>query len=108
VGPLTVYYDDRCDMCIVAAQAAERHDRARRIRWRGIAASGAPIERAEAVGEMHAVDGSGHVYRGYDAVVAIAAALPRLRPLARLLDARWVHPVGSRVYRLVARRRRRR
>lgn len=57
--------------------------------------------------ELHAVDSRGVVHRGYDAVVAIAAASPRLRWAARLLGARVVRPVGRAVYRVVARHRRR-
>lgn len=104
-GPLTVYYDDQCDLCTWAVGEAVNRDRACRIRLRPVSVPGAAFPADDLARELHVVDAGGTVYRGYEAVVAIVSALPRLRPLARLLGARALARPGAAAYRCVARRR---
>jgi len=107
-GDLTVYIDDGCAMCVGAARGAARADRDRRLHIRPLADGTGSFTLEDLKRELHAVDASGQVFRGYDALVAILARSThagRLAPFLRSRPARWV---GGRCYRFVARRRRRR
>jgi predicted DCC family thiol-disulfide oxidoreductase YuxK len=56
-------------------------------------------------GQMHVIGPDGNLTGGYDALAALAPALPALRPFARLLQSSAVRTVGRRAYRWVARNR---
>lgn len=104
-GPLTVYVDQACPMCVGAAQVAARHDRAGRLQVTDLAAAGRRLPARELHRALHVVDAAGTVFRGYDAVVAIVVSTPGGRwvgPLLRRAPMRWI---GRRVYAKVARNR---
>lgn len=106
-GPLTVYVDQACAMCVGAARIAVRHDREGRLRITELARAGQGLPAGDLVRALHVVDRAGNVFRGYDAVVAIVISTRRRRwlgPLLRLGPVRWI---GVRVYTRVARHRRR-
>lgn len=107
-GRLTVFYDDHCPVCTGALRFAGRRDGANRLRPRGMSAGDAPFCEADLIRELHVVDGTGRVYRGYDAVVAIASTWAGVRRIAPLLAAPWARLIGRPLYGFVARRRRRR
>lgn len=104
-GDLTVYIDDGCAMCVAAGRRVARTDRHRRLHIRSLADGAGSFAKEDLTRELHAVDASGQVFRGYDALVAIVARAiaSRLAPLLRSPPARRV---GERCYRFVARRRR--
>lgn len=104
-GPLTVYVDQACAMCVGAAQIATRHDRAGRLRITDLASAGRRSPAQELHRALHVVDAAGTVFRGYDALVAIVVSTPGGRwvgPLLRRAPMRWI---GGRVYARVARKR---
>jgi predicted DCC family thiol-disulfide oxidoreductase YuxK len=104
-GPLTVYVDGACDMCVGAARFAVRHDRAGRLQVRDLADADATVPARALLHALHVVDDAGTVFRGYDAVAAITLSAPRRRWLAPILGAAPVRWAGQHVYRLVARHR---
>ncbi len=107
-GPLTVYVDDACPMCVGAARIATRHDIAGRLRIANPAAADERFETGASLRALHVVDQAGTVFRGYDAVVAIVVSAPgRRRLLGPALSLRPVRWVGVRLYARVARNRRR-
>lgn len=92
-------------MCRGAALLAARADRGRRLRMRCIRDGRAPGGPDALSRELHVVDARGEVWRGYDAVVTVACALPGVRRLERLLRSRPARAVGVPAYRFVAARR---
>lgn len=107
-GPLTVYVDQACSMCVGAARIATRHDRAGRLRIRDLTSAPHRFPAHELHRALHVVDDAGTVFRGYDAVVAIVVSAPGRRwfgPLLRVAPVRWI---GGQVYAKVARDRTRR
>lgn len=107
-GPLTVYVDGACDLCIGAARFAIRHDRAGRLHVVDLQTAGQTVPARELMQALHVIDDAGTIFRGYDALVAIMVSAPRRRWVAPLLSAPPVRWIGSRVYGFVARRRARR
>lgn len=75
------------------------------MRFRPLAEGVERFPPQELVRELHAVDPGGRVYRGYDAIVAIAARVDRLGWLASAFAWGPVRGIGGRGYRLVAGRR---
>jgi predicted DCC family thiol-disulfide oxidoreductase YuxK len=105
---LLVLYDADCGICTRSASILRRLDRGRHLRL-------VPLQRppslpdlpseAELAEAMHVRDPSGRWFRGGEAVIRIAAALPSLRLIAwtaRLPGVPGLMDVG---YRLVARNR---
>ena len=107
VGPLTVYYDDMCAMCLGSVEMAGRRDHAGLLRPEGLSSGRAPFSEADLVRELHAVDAAGRVYRGYDAAVAMLATMRGLSLLAPLLATSPARRLGHPLYRFIARHRRR-
>lgn len=104
-GELTAYLDDGCDLCTRAGRRLTRLDRHHRVRIRPLAEGAESFLPQDLVRELHAVDSQGQVFRGYDALVAIAARVPALAWLSPLLGWAPVRTIGSRGYRLLAGRR---
>lgn len=110
---LRVLYDGHCDLCIRSMTALETLDIGDRLEFLDLedeeeAARLPGIDRLAALTRMHAVDGDGRVWRGFDAFRRLARALPALWPLVPLLYAPGSGRVGPVLYDAVARRRNRR
>lgn len=107
---VVVFYDADCGFCVRALRVLQRLDRGGVLRYEDANApdviarypqlAGADFTRA-----MYAFDGA-QVEAGFFAVRRALRALPGLRPLAALLALPAVPWVGTRVYALVARNRR--
>lgn len=95
-------------MCVGAARFAVRHDPSGRLRIVDLADAEVVVPTRDLLQALHVVDEAGTVFRGYDAVAAIAVSAPRRRWLAPLLGCAPVRWVGQHVYRFVARHRARR
>ncbi|MCH4564899.1 MULTISPECIES: thiol-disulfide oxidoreductase DCC family protein [Halomonas] len=109
---LKVYYDAVCPGC--------RRDRARYERWAGGAAEAVEwidvtdnaarlrergVEPREALLSLHVEDHRGRIVEGIDAYILLMRRVPRLRPLAWLLDLPGVKALLERAYRRWVRRR---
>ena len=101
-----VIYDGGCAFCTAAARWLERQDRRRRLRLVPIAdvvdLRGHHFVRADLDREMHVVDGSGRVYRGFRSWRRIASEVPILMPTLPLLWVPGMSAVGGRVYGWIA------
>lgn len=101
-GELTAYLDDGCDLCVGTARRIARLDRRGRVRFRTLADGAASFPPEDLRRELHAVDAEGTVFRGYDALVAIAARVDRLAWLAPVVGSAPMRWIGRRGYRFVA------
>jgi predicted DCC family thiol-disulfide oxidoreductase YuxK len=106
-GPLTLYVDQACAMCVGAARFAVRHDGTGRLRITDPARAGQSFAAGDLMRSLHVVDVAGNVFRGYDAVVAIVVSARRRRWLGPMLGLGPVRWIGVRLYAVVARHRRR-
>ena len=102
---LTAYLDDGCDLCVGAARRIARLDRHGRVRFRTLADGGGSFPPEDLQRELHVVDAEGTVFRGYDALVAIASRVGAIAWLSPVLGWAPMRRIGRRGYRFVARRR---
>jgi predicted DCC family thiol-disulfide oxidoreductase YuxK len=104
----TVLYDGRCPLCIATVARLRRWDTAGRLEYldardtAAVAARFPWLAQDEALREMRLALRDGRVLGGFDAVRALAAMLPRLRPLAFVLYLPGIRPLGVAGYRFVA------
>ena len=88
----TVFFDGGCPMCRREIAHYQRLDEAGRIRWLDIhrepdAVAEVGVSWETAMQRLHVRSGSGVLYTGVPAFVAIWRELPRYRWLARLVSA---------------------
>lgn len=107
VDPLHVYYDGDCPRC---RRFAARNARARAVTLidldTGAAAlRAAGVSETEALRRIHAIDESGRVLAGIDAVAAVWRRRAGLRPLAWLIGLPGFHALAARLYDAIAARR---
>jgi predicted DCC family thiol-disulfide oxidoreductase YuxK len=60
------------------------------------------MDNADAMGQIHVLDPSGNLTGGYDALVALAPALPPVAWATKLLGLGFVRRLGRSAYRWVA------
>jgi predicted DCC family thiol-disulfide oxidoreductase YuxK len=110
-APLTVAYDGECPLCRAAARRLEKLDSNGRLTLVPFQelVPGDHESRGSRLGELA---GALHVFRpdgssvsGGHAVLEVAAAVPRLRPVAALGRLPIVNRLVDPLYRLVARHR---
>lgn len=102
---LTAYFDDGCDLCAGTARRIARLDRHGRVRFRALADGAESFPPDVLQRELHVVDAEGTVFRGYDALVAIASRVGAIAWLSPVLGSAPMRRIGCRGYRFVARRR---
>ncbi len=111
--PLTVAYDGECAMCISVARRLEKLDGRQRLTLvplQDLAPSDDLSDTprpAELAGALHVQRPDGSWISGGQAVLEVAAAVPRLRPIAALGRLPIVNRLVDPLYRLVARHRHR-
>lgn len=103
---IVAIYDGDCGVCSAMAAWLVRRDRRGHVVVLPIRdtveVGGRCLLRADLEREMHVVDASGRIYRGFAAWRRIARELPLLRPLTPFLHAPGVSRVGDAVYRCIA------
>jgi predicted DCC family thiol-disulfide oxidoreductase YuxK len=104
-GELTAYLDDGCDLCVGTARRLARLDRHGRVRFRPLADGAEAFPPQELLRELHVVDAEGQVFRGYDALVAIASRVDATAWVSPVLGWAPMRRLGRRCYRFVAGRR---
>ena len=103
-------FDDRCPLCLAAAQKVHRRDRTRRVSLQPLSrlslpeAVRAPADQ-ELTAAIHLIAPDGVVYRGAEALAHLAILLPRYKPLGKVLLLPVVKPVARLFYRFIARNR---
>jgi predicted DCC family thiol-disulfide oxidoreductase YuxK len=112
-APLTVAYDGECALCRSAARRLDQLDGHQRLTLvpiqdltPGDELTDAP-RPAELAGALHVRRPDGSWLSGGQAVLEVAAAVPRLRPIAALGRLPVVNRLVDPLYRLVARHRHR-
>lgn len=109
---LDVVYDGLCLFCIRSLRLIQRFDRQGALVLHdandvpAVHARFTVLREADLGEAMYVVDCEGAVHAGFYAFRRIAWELPLLRPLAALLHLPGVAAIGSRVYAVVARNRR--
>ena len=108
-------FDDRCPLCLAAAQKVHRRDRTRRVSLHPLSRLSlpegmrVPTDQAPADQELtaaiHLIAPDGVVYRGAEALAHLAILLPRYKPLGKVLLLPVVKPVARLFYRFIARNR---
>jgi predicted DCC family thiol-disulfide oxidoreductase YuxK len=104
----TALYDGRCPLCLATVARLRRWDTGRRLEYldardaEAVEARFPWLAHDPALNEMRLVFSDGRVLGGFDAVRALAAALPRLRPLAAVLFLPGIRPFGLAAYRFIA------
>jgi predicted DCC family thiol-disulfide oxidoreductase YuxK len=88
-GPLKVFYDGSCPLCIREIAFYQRQAGASRISWIDVSRTGdddvAPgLSRVKAMSRFHVLDVDGELFTGGKAFAKIWDVLPRFRLLARL------------------------
>ena len=102
------YYDGDCGLCTTAVRRLSRLDFRRRVRWVAFQALPEPPQGLswEDLDRAAYLDtGKGGLQEGFQAFRALTLALPPLLPLAPLLWLPGMGPLGTAVYRWVARNR---
>jgi predicted DCC family thiol-disulfide oxidoreductase YuxK len=105
--PYIVFYDGHCRLCRRGRQTIERLRPAADLRFvdvndaRALAAYPA-LAGADVLGQMYVLDPAGRLSGGYDALVALAPAMPLFAWMSPLLSLRPLRAVGRRLYRWVA------
>lgn len=100
---MRAYIDERCPYCRALGKALRGLDREGRIAF--LPVDSAPEGERPALLEALHVHERERVHRGYGALLALARALPPLRPLYPLLWLGGALGVGPWLYRAFARRR---
>lgn len=108
--PLQIFYDGSCPLCAAKMELYRGKEHGGRLEFVDVSAPAfdpAPygIPLAAFMYELHAIDGSGNVFRGVDAFRAIWQALPPSSwygLLGILVSLPLVHFIAGLVYRLVA------
>jgi len=109
--PIAVLYDGGCPLCLASVDRLQRWDTEGILEFMdardvdAVAARFPGIPRDEGLAEMRLVLADGKVLGGFEAARALAAVLPRLRPLAPLLFVPGMALPGRAVYRFIARNR---
>lgn len=104
----TVLYDGDCPLCRASVARLRAWDTAGRLDYldaRNTAALAVRFPHLPPdpeLREMRLVLDGGHVVGGFGAIRALAALLPRFRPLTPLLYLPGIAPLGSALYRIVA------
>lgn len=106
---IQVFYDAACPVCRASRRWAERHDSGRRLLFCDIndppAAGPAPAGDEGPADAMWVRLPGGEIAGGFAGWLAVLRALPRWRPLARVLASPPIRWAGPPVYRFVARHR---
>ena len=103
---LEVWIDGDCEICRLSRDWHARRDRSRRLVFRELAHPGEaepPGSKDEMLREIHVRRADGAVLTGFDAAVAVLAALPRWRWAAAILRRPPCSWLGPRVYAFIAR-----
>ena len=108
VGALTVYYDGACPLCLREIRFYSGLRGGDRMAWVDVAhaassALPADLSREQALARFHARRADGSLVSGAPAFLAVWHHLALFRPLARLLDRRWLHGPLDAAYRLFLR-----
>ena len=111
---LTVYYDAKCPVCVLAMRVARRLDRNRRLRL--VSLQHAAEDRASDVKRptrrrlravLHVVDEQGRWFSGGEAMLQIADRIAILRPLALVGRLPVINRSVEPAYRFIANNRHR-
>lgn len=83
-----IYYDGVCNLCAGLAETVDLSKRGSAFALNDISKGELPsgVSMAEAMRDIHAIDESGKMYRGADAVMRILREYPHLR---------WIAVIGS-------------
>ena len=99
----TVYYDGACPLCQREIGLYRRATGAEALDFVDVSKDDAPLgadlDREKALARFHVRDASGRLVSGAEGFVALWAALPRWRWLARIASLRGVTPMLERLYR---------
>jgi predicted DCC family thiol-disulfide oxidoreductase YuxK len=112
-APIAIVFDGQCAFCLRSLRWLQRFDRHAVMRLYDshdtgrIAATFPMLAGADFENAMFAVTADGRVFRGYFAVEALLRAMPAPWPLLLPFRMPGVSAIGSRLYALVARNRRR-
>ena len=100
----TVYFDDDCVACEMAAQKIKAD-----IDLNVVGASNIPrfIDKEALKRDVHAMDEHGVMHRGIDAIIVILRWHPQGRYVAPILALPGIKQLGAGVYRIVANNRHR-
>jgi predicted DCC family thiol-disulfide oxidoreductase YuxK len=101
----SVYYDDSCELCESAAQKIRADIDLDTVG--GSQDLPAAIQKSELMNEVHAMDESGVIYKGVDAIIVILRWHPRWFWLAPVIALPGIKQVTGAGYRVVARNRHR-
>jgi predicted DCC family thiol-disulfide oxidoreductase YuxK len=106
--PATVLYDGACPICRSTVERLRRWDKRHALRYLDARDAEAVAERFPQLPpdpelrEMRLVFMDGEALGGFDAVRALSALLPPLRPLSPVLFLPGMRPMGKTLYRLIA------
>jgi predicted DCC family thiol-disulfide oxidoreductase YuxK len=107
-----VVYDGGCGLCSRSAAVLSRVDWLKKLSfadvtadWERLCRDHPTLSRDACLAEMHVVTGSGRIVAGFDGCRALAAVLPLGWLFLPFLHFPGVAPVGRRLYRALAARR---
>ena len=100
---LTVYYDGKCGLCRREIEYYKRVAPANRFLWLDIATDPAgladlDISQSDALRRLHARDGSGAIFVGVAAFIAIWQGLNYWRYLAMIINLPLLRPLAAFAY----------
>jgi len=103
---LRIYQDGECPFCRWSQALVERHDRDQRLQFLDYndpaVAAQTPFPTEQLASKMRVRTPDGKWHAGFFGWVAVLAALPRWKWLARALSAAPLRWLGPRVYQFVA------
>ncbi|OYO16508.1 hypothetical protein BI335_10605 [Enemella evansiae] len=102
---LTVLYDGQCEICQAGVSwiaATDTHHRVRPVAIEDADPAAYGLTETECLTQLHVIDEAGTVRAGWEAVAAVARALPAFAPLTALDRIRPLHRAADRGYRWVA------
>lgn len=109
---ITVYYDGACPSCIKDRKNYEElaEKGGEDVCWFDITGQdtylrGIGIDPHKAMTELHVRDENQHIYSEIDAYILLMARVPKLKPLAWLIDLPVIRPLLSSIYRWMVNRR---
>ncbi len=107
-----VIFDGGCGLCSRTVVVLRRIDVLNRLRfadvhadWPTLSAAHPTLNADACLADMHALNGEGAIYTGFDAYRSLAWALPMAWPILPLLYLPGAAVLGRRIYRVTAARR---
>ena len=104
---ITIYYDGLCGLCSGTIRKIASSSQRQKFEYVDVASGNLPpgIDYSGAMRDVHAVDSTGQLYTGFDAVLKVLDEYPVAKILSRIGRLPGFHRTGRAIYRIVARAR---